>query len=51
MHASAFVTSLQEEKGISGQWKFTCQHGEQECVGNLIEVREPKLMCSKFYKH
>jgi len=21
-----------------GKWNFTCQHGPDECVGNLIEV-------------
>ncbi|XP_022333354.2 gamma-interferon-inducible lysosomal thiol reductase-like [Crassostrea virginica] len=30
--------NAREEKDASGKWKFTCQHGENECVGNLIET-------------
>ncbi|KAL4218561.1 antigen processing and presentation of exogenous peptide antigen via MHC class I [Mactra antiquata] len=29
--------NAREKKGLKG-WDFTCQHGEQECVGNLIET-------------
>jgi len=25
-------------KGDDGQWKFTCQHGSQECRGSIIEA-------------
>lgn len=42
MSYSMFVT-LKEKKDVSGEWKFTCQHGEEECVGNLIEVRTLSL--------
>jgi interferon gamma-inducible protein 30 len=27
-----------EETRYGDQWKFTCQHGPEECVGNLIET-------------
>ncbi|XP_062595798.1 gamma-interferon-inducible lysosomal thiol reductase-like [Saccostrea cucullata] len=30
--------NARETKDETGQWKFTCQHGEDECVGNLIET-------------
>lgn len=26
------------EEMDEGKWKYTCQHGKQECVGNLIET-------------
>ena len=29
--------SLQERK-VGDKWVFQCQHGEQECIGNVIEV-------------
>lgn len=29
--------NARESKGI-GKWKFTCQHGKEECVGNVIET-------------
>ncbi|KAJ8308009.1 hypothetical protein KUTeg_012883 [Tegillarca granosa] len=34
--------NARESKGI-GKWKFTCQHGKEECVGNVIE-------CSQHFK-
>ncbi|KFR04804.1 Gamma-interferon-inducible lysosomal thiol reductase, partial [Nipponia nippon] len=27
-----------EEKNISGKWHFQCQHGPEECLGNMIET-------------
>eukprot|EP00090_Calanus_glacialis_P005123 TRINITY_DN1393_c0_g1_i4.p1 TRINITY_DN1393_c0_g1~~TRINITY_DN1393_c0_g1_i4.p1 ORF type:complete len:242 (-),score=65.48 TRINITY_DN1393_c0_g1_i4:299-1024(-) len=27
-----------ESKNPDGTWKFECQHGEPECVGNILEV-------------
>ena len=27
-----------EEKKKDGKWVFTCQHGKEECIGNLIET-------------
>ena len=29
--------NAKEKKTIFGHWKFECQHGEEECVGNVIE--------------
>jgi interferon gamma-inducible protein 30 len=31
--------NAQETQLASGLWQFTCQHGDNECVGNLLEVR------------
>ena len=30
--------NAEETKKADGSWKFTCQHGKHECLGNLIEV-------------
>ncbi|GFR89250.1 gamma-interferon-inducible lysosomal thiol reductase-like [Elysia marginata] len=27
-----------KEKKVGDKWEFQCQHGEQECIGNLIET-------------
>ncbi|XP_050766651.1 gamma-interferon-inducible lysosomal thiol reductase [Gymnogyps californianus] len=27
-----------EERNVSGKWHFQCQHGPEECLGNLIET-------------
>jgi len=27
-----------ESKNPDGSWKFDCQHGEKECLGNILEV-------------
>ncbi|RXM91487.1 Gamma-interferon-inducible lysosomal thiol reductase [Acipenser ruthenus] len=32
-----------QEKFDGKQWQFTCQHGEEECLGNMIE-------CLKLYE-
>lgn len=30
--------NAKERKTIFGHWKFNCQHGREECVGNVIET-------------
>ncbi|NXG52959.1 GILT reductase, partial [Psilopogon haemacephalus] len=27
-----------EERNVSGKWQFQCQHGPEECLGNMIET-------------
>ncbi|KAK3087901.1 hypothetical protein FSP39_012291 [Pinctada imbricata] len=36
--------NAREQKSGSGKWKFTCQHGKEECIGNLIETCAIHLM-------
>lgn len=33
-----YGNAREEKDAASGKWKYTCQHGEDECVGNLIET-------------
>jgi interferon gamma-inducible protein 30 len=30
--------NAQESKNADGTWKFTCQHGTNECIGNMYEA-------------
>lgn len=30
--------NAQESKNADGTWKFTCQHGTSECIGNMYEA-------------
>jgi len=30
--------NAQESKNADGSWKYTCQHGTPECIGNMWEV-------------
>jgi interferon gamma-inducible protein 30 len=35
---SILYGNAHESKNPDGTWKFECQHGEPECVGNILEV-------------
>jgi len=39
---------MQEERDGS-KWKFTCQHGPNECYGNLMHVSHQTLYSIQFY--
>lgn len=27
-----------QERNVSGKWQFQCQHGSEECLGNMLQV-------------
>ncbi len=30
--------NARQSRAKDGSWKFTCQHGPKECLGNVLEV-------------
>ncbi|OXB73120.1 UNVERIFIED_CONTAM: hypothetical protein H355_012045 [Colinus virginianus] len=32
-----------QERNVSGKWQFQCQHGPEECLGNMLQVYAPHL--------
>uniref|UniRef100_A0A8D0EJT4 Gamma-interferon-inducible lysosomal thiol reductase n=1 Tax=Strix occidentalis caurina TaxID=311401 RepID=A0A8D0EJT4_STROC len=38
-----------KEKNVSGKWNFQCQHGPEECLGNMIEVTVTVLNFSTYF--
>lgn len=39
-----FGNGEEEKDESTGLWKFTCQHGENECYGNMLETCSTHLM-------
>ena len=38
IHSDFFLKKLQYTPDGTGGWNFECQHGPNECVGNLFQV-------------
>jgi len=38
VHLWPYGNAKEIQAGPAGKWQFTCQHGPNECLGNLIEA-------------
>jgi len=44
LHVSLFPYGNAQESFNGSQWVFNCQHGQQECIGNVIETCSMSLL-------